>query len=43
MKYIARPYQSKNDLSQIGKLIRRVYARQKYFNAWSFCRYDIWT
>jgi len=42
MKYTARPYQSKNDLYQIGKLIRRAYARQKCSNAWSFCRYDIW-
>ncbi len=42
MKYTAHSYQSKNDLYQIGKLIRRAYARQKCFNAWSFCRYDIW-
>ena len=42
MKYTARPYQSKNDLYQIGRLIRRAYAKQKCLNAWSFCRYDIW-
>lgn len=42
MKYTARPYQSQNDLYQIGKLIRRAYTVQKNFNAWSFCRYDIW-
>jgi len=42
MNYTAHPYQSRNDLYQIGKLIRRAYARQKRFNAWSFCRYDIW-
>jgi ribosomal protein S18 acetylase RimI-like enzyme len=37
MKYTARPYQSRNDLYQIGKLIRHAYARHK-----CFCRYDIW-
>ncbi len=42
MKYTVRSYQSKSDLYQIGKLIRRAYAKQKNFNAWSFCRYDIW-
>jgi GNAT superfamily N-acetyltransferase len=42
MKYTARPYRSKNDLYQIGNLIRRAYARQSCFNAWSFCRFDIW-
>jgi ribosomal protein S18 acetylase RimI-like enzyme len=42
MNYTAHPYRSKNDLYQIGKLIRRAYARQEGFNAWSFCRYDIW-
>jgi GNAT superfamily N-acetyltransferase len=42
MKYTARPYQSQNDLYQIGTLIRSAYARQKCLNAWSFCRYDIW-
>ena len=43
MKYTARPYQTRNDLVEIGKLIRRAHARQRYFNAWSFCRYDIWS
>lgn len=43
MKYTARPYQSKSDLAAIGQLLRRVYARQNFFNAWSFCRYDIWS
>ena len=42
MKYIYRPYQSKDDLYEIGKLIRRAYAKQRYFNGWSFCRFDIW-
>jgi GNAT superfamily N-acetyltransferase len=42
MNYTAHPYQSKNDLYQIGKLIRRAYPRQKCLNAWSFCRFDIW-
>ena len=32
MKYIARPYQSQDDLYQIGKLIRRAYARHKGLN-----------
>jgi ribosomal protein S18 acetylase RimI-like enzyme len=43
MNYTIRPYQSKADLYTIGKLIRRAHARQKYFNAWSFCRFDIWS
>ena len=43
MKYKARPYQSQTDLYQIGKLIRRASAKQEYFNAWSFCRFDIWS
>ena len=43
MKYTNRPYQSTNDLVEIGTLIRRAYARQNYFNAWTFCRYDIWS
>ena len=43
MKYTVRTYQSKSDLAEIGQLIRRSYARQNYFNAWSFCRYDIWS
>ncbi len=42
MNYTARPYQSKDDLYQIGKLIRQAYAKQKCVNAWSVCRYDIW-
>ena len=43
MNYTARPYQSKDNLYQIGKLIRRAYAKHKHFNAWSFCRFDIWS
>lgn len=43
MKYTACPYRSRDDLLEIGKLIRRAHARQNYFNAWSFCRYDIWS
>jgi len=43
MKYTSRPYQSENDLYEIGRLLRRAYARRKYSNAWSFCRYDIWS
>ena len=43
MTYITRSYQSQNDLFEIGKLIRRAYAKRKYFNAWSVCRFDIWS
>jgi ribosomal protein S18 acetylase RimI-like enzyme len=43
MQYTSRPYQSKKDMHDIGRLIRRAYAKRKYFNAWSFCRYDIWS
>ncbi|HEX5808746.1 MAG TPA: GNAT family N-acetyltransferase [Anaerolineales bacterium] len=43
MKYTVRPYQSKTDLYQIGKLIRRASKKREYFNAWSFCRFDIWS
>ena len=43
MKYTIRPYQSANDLYEIGSLIRRAHASQKYYNAWSFCRFDIWS
>ena len=31
MKYIIRPYQSQNDLYEIGKLIRRAHAQEKIF------------
>jgi hypothetical protein len=43
MEYAFHSYQSENDLYEIGRLIRRAHARQKYFNAWSFCRFDIWS
>jgi ribosomal protein S18 acetylase RimI-like enzyme len=43
MKYIPRSYQSENDLYEIGRLLRRAYARKKYCNAWSVCRFDIWS
>ena len=43
MNYTTRAYQSENDLFEIGRLIRRAYVTQKHFNAWSFCRYDIWS
>lgn len=43
MNYTLRSYQPEKDLYEIGRLIRRAYVRQKYFNAWSFCRYDIWS
>lgn len=42
MKYTIHPYQSRNDLYEIGSLIRRAYAADKYFNTWSFCMFDIW-
>ncbi len=43
MKYTSRCYQSKNDLYGLGKLIRGAYGRSKFINAWSFCRFDIWS
>jgi ribosomal protein S18 acetylase RimI-like enzyme len=43
MKYTARCYHAEADLYEIGRLIRRAYAQQEYFNAWSFCRFDIWS
>jgi ribosomal protein S18 acetylase RimI-like enzyme len=43
MTYTFRPYQSTDDLYEIGRLIRRAYTKQKYFNSWSFCRFDIWS
>lgn len=42
MKYTVHAYQSRNDLYEIGRLVRRAYSVNKYFNAWSFCRFDIW-
>jgi GNAT superfamily N-acetyltransferase len=42
MQSAHRPYRSTNDLYEIGQLIRRAYARQRYFNGWSVCRFDIW-
>jgi ribosomal protein S18 acetylase RimI-like enzyme len=42
MKYTLHPYRSKNDLYEIGRLIRRAYSIDKYFNTWSFCHFDIW-
>jgi ribosomal protein S18 acetylase RimI-like enzyme len=43
MKYLFRPYRSEKDLDEIGRLVRRAYAKRKNFNAWSFCRFDIWS
>ena len=43
MKYASRTYQSESDLYEVGSLVRRAYARRRYFNAWSVCRYDIWS
>jgi GNAT superfamily N-acetyltransferase len=42
MKLLSRSYQSKDDLYAIGALIRNVWARAPYYNAWTFCRFDIW-
>ena len=42
MKYTSHSYRSKDDLYDIGRLICRAYSFDKYFNAWSFCRFDIW-
>jgi GNAT superfamily N-acetyltransferase len=37
-----RSYRNRDDLLQIGLLIRRAYAKAPYWNAWSFARFDIW-
>ena len=37
-----RPYRDKEDLLQIGGLIRRAHAQAPHCNAWSFARFDIW-
>jgi ribosomal protein S18 acetylase RimI-like enzyme len=37
-----RPYESPEDLYAIGRLIRRAYAQDACWNAWTFCRFDIW-
>jgi GNAT superfamily N-acetyltransferase len=42
MNYTSHAYRSRDDLYDIGRLIRRAYSSDKYFNAWSFCRFDIW-
>lgn len=42
MTYTFRPYQSTDDLYEIGRLIYRAYAQHKHFNGWSVCRFDIW-
>jgi mycothiol synthase len=43
MKYISRPYQSANDLSATGELLRQAYGVCKSLNAWSFAQFDIWS
>jgi GNAT superfamily N-acetyltransferase len=40
--YTSHPFQSNNDLLDVGKLIRRSYACSKSLNAWSVARFDIW-
>ena len=42
MRYSIRSYQSNNDLFETGQLLRHAYARSKFLNAWSVCRFDIW-
>jgi mycothiol synthase len=42
MRINHRPYRDKEDLRQIGRLIRRAHAQAPHCNAWSFARFDIW-
>jgi GNAT superfamily N-acetyltransferase len=42
MTLTQRPYQSKEDLLNIGHLLRRAYAAQPNWNTYSFARFDIW-
>ncbi len=42
MKYIEGSYSSREDLRNIGRLLRLAYARAKNLNAWSVCRFEIW-
>ncbi|HTP07669.1 MAG TPA: GNAT family N-acetyltransferase [Anaerolineae bacterium] len=37
-----RPYHSRADLYETGKLVRRAYAVQPNWNTYSFARFDIW-
>lgn len=43
MQYTTRSYRSESDLYETRRLVRRAHAKRKYFNAWSFCRFDIWS
>jgi mycothiol synthase len=38
-----RAYREDGDLSRIGNLVRRAYARVPGWNAWSFAHIDIWS
>lgn len=40
--YTSNPFQSNQDLFDIGRLLRSAYARTQPLNAWSVARYDIW-
>jgi len=42
MAITQRPYQSNEDLLNIGQLLRRAYAAQPNWNTYSFARFDIW-
>jgi len=42
MRINDRPYRDKEDLLQIGRLIRHAHAQAPHCNAWSFARFDIW-
>jgi ribosomal protein S18 acetylase RimI-like enzyme len=37
-----RPYRDQEDLTRIGRLLRRAHVRVPGCNAWSFARFDIW-
>ncbi len=42
MKIELREYKNADDLYTIGKLLRRAFAQNRNWNAWSFARFDIW-
>jgi ribosomal protein S18 acetylase RimI-like enzyme len=42
MTITQRPYRAKEDLTEMGSLIRRAYGAQPNWNTYSFARFDIW-
>jgi ribosomal protein S18 acetylase RimI-like enzyme len=43
MIYRDRPYLDSRDIYDTGRLLRYAYSRSKFLNAWSVCRFDIWS